>query len=85
VPRSEGARTTTLHVLVSPPSLSRLDTFIWRRCSVPTRSGERRSLRRFLGTPTFLLGQTIAVAEWIAVNVAGLTQFDVYPFILSKT
>ena len=37
---------------------------------------------RFFGTPTFLLGQTMAVAAWIAVNVAGLTQFDVYPFIL---
>jgi uncharacterized membrane protein len=37
---------------------------------------------RFFGTPTFLLGQTIAVAAWIAVNVAGLMQFDVYPFIL---
>jgi len=37
---------------------------------------------RFFGTPTFLLGQTMAVAVWIAVNVAGLTQFDVYPFIL---
>ena len=24
----------------------------------------------------------MAVAVWIAVNVAGLTQFDVYPFIL---
>jgi uncharacterized membrane protein len=37
---------------------------------------------RFFGTPTFLLGQTMAVAAWIAVNVAGLRQFDVYPFIL---
>src|SRR4029453_7549716 len=37
---------------------------------------------RFFGTPTFLLGQTMAVAVWIAVNAAGLTQFDVYPFIL---
>jgi uncharacterized membrane protein len=37
---------------------------------------------RFFGTPTFLLDQTMAVAVWIAVNAAGLTQFDVYPFIL---
>jgi uncharacterized membrane protein len=31
---------------------------------------------RFFGTPTFL------VAIWIWVNVAGVTNFDVYPFIL---
>ena len=37
---------------------------------------------RFFGTPTFLIGQTILVAIWIAANAAGLTSFDVYPFIL---
>jgi uncharacterized membrane protein len=37
---------------------------------------------RFFGTPTFLIGQTILVAVWIALNVAGLTTFDLYPFIL---
>jgi uncharacterized membrane protein len=37
---------------------------------------------RFFGTPTFLIAQTIIVAFWIWVNVAGWTQFDVYPFIL---
>ena len=37
---------------------------------------------RFFGTPTFLVGQTIIVGAWILVNIAGLTQFDVYPFIL---
>jgi uncharacterized membrane protein len=37
---------------------------------------------RFFGTPTFLVGQTIIVALWIGINVAGLTKFDVYPFIL---
>lgn len=37
---------------------------------------------RFFGTPTFLTVQTVAVAIWISLNVAGLTQFDVYPFIL---
>jgi uncharacterized membrane protein len=37
---------------------------------------------RFFGTPTFLIGQTTIVAVWIAVNVANITQFDVYPFIL---
>jgi len=37
---------------------------------------------RFFGTPTFLIVQTVIVALWIAVNVAGLTRFDVYPFIL---
>jgi uncharacterized membrane protein len=37
---------------------------------------------RFFGTPTFLIGQTVIVAVWIWVNIAGWTQFDVYPFIL---
>ena len=37
---------------------------------------------RFFGTPTFLIGQTIVVAIWIAANAAGVTGFDVYPFIL---
>jgi uncharacterized membrane protein len=37
---------------------------------------------RFFGTPTFLVAQTLVVAAWIALNVSGLTQFDLYPFIL---
>jgi uncharacterized membrane protein len=37
---------------------------------------------RFFGTPTFLIGQTVIVAIWIVLNVAGLTSFDIYPFIL---
>jgi len=37
---------------------------------------------RFFGTPTFLISQTVVVGIWIALNVMGLTQFDVYPFIL---
>jgi len=37
---------------------------------------------RFFGTPFFLVVQTIIVAVWIGLNVAGVTQFDVYPFIL---
>ena len=37
---------------------------------------------RFFGTPVFLVGQTVIVAVWIGLNVAGLTKFDVYPFIL---
>lgn len=37
---------------------------------------------RFFGTPTFLIGQTFVVFAWMAVNLAGWTAFDVYPFIL---
>ena len=37
---------------------------------------------RFFGTPMFLVGQTLIVAVWIALNVAGVTRFDLYPFIL---
>src|ERR1700722_2624455 len=37
---------------------------------------------RFFGTPVFLIGQTIFVAIWIVLNILGVTDFDVYPFIL---
>jgi uncharacterized membrane protein len=37
---------------------------------------------RFFGTPVFLIGQTIFVLLWMAANVAGITHFDIYPFIL---
>ncbi|MES2439550.1 MAG: DUF1003 domain-containing protein [Verrucomicrobiota bacterium] len=37
---------------------------------------------RFFGTPTFLVGQTVIVAAWIALNTAGVVKFDIYPFIL---
>ena len=37
---------------------------------------------RFFGTPRFLIGQTVIVAAWISVNVAGYAHFDLYPFIL---
>lgn len=37
---------------------------------------------RFFGTPTFLVGQTVIVAAWIVINVAGVAHFDIYPFIL---
>jgi uncharacterized membrane protein len=40
------------------------------------------SFARFFGTPTFLVAQTIIVWIWIGVNMAGVTHFDVYPFIL---
>ena len=38
---------------------------------------------RFFGTPAFLIGQTVLVALWIAVNVAAISlRWDPYPFIL---
>jgi uncharacterized membrane protein len=37
---------------------------------------------RFFGTPIFLGAQTLIVAVWIVLNMAGVTQFDLYPFIL---
>ncbi|MDQ6655482.1 MAG: DUF1003 domain-containing protein [Verrucomicrobiota bacterium] len=37
---------------------------------------------RFFGTPFFLVAQTVVVACWIVLNVAGATHFDLYPFIL---
>lgn len=40
------------------------------------------SFARFFGTPVFIMAQTVVVAIWIGLNVAGVTKFDVYPFIL---
>ena len=37
---------------------------------------------RFFGTPVFLISQTVLVAIWIVINIAGWWVFDVYPFIL---
>ncbi|WP_025126925.1 DUF1003 domain-containing protein [Pseudomonas sp. PH1b] len=37
---------------------------------------------RFFGTPTFLGAQTLIVLVWVALNLTGVTHFDVYPFIL---
>jgi uncharacterized membrane protein len=40
-------------------------------------------LARFFGTPRYIVGQTIIVIIWIALNVAFITlRFDKYPFIL---
>ena len=38
---------------------------------------------RFFGTPRFIIGQTLLVALWIALNAAAFSfQWDPYPFIL---
>lgn len=37
---------------------------------------------RFFGTPRFLIGQTLLVTVWIVLNSIGVTNFDIYPFIL---
>src|ERR1700761_696809 len=40
-------------------------------------------LARFFGTPRYIVGQTVVVIIWIAINVAAVTlRFDPYPFIL---
>jgi uncharacterized membrane protein len=40
-------------------------------------------LARFFGTPRYIVGQTIVVVIWIAINVAAVSlRFDPYPFIL---
>jgi uncharacterized membrane protein len=45
------------------------------------RGAERAA--RFFGTPQYIVGQTIVVAVWIAINaVAVALQWDPYPFIL---
>ena len=45
------------------------------------RGAER--VARFLGTPQYIVGQTIVVIGWIALNaIAVALRFDPYPFIL---
>jgi uncharacterized membrane protein len=45
------------------------------------RGAERAA--RFFGTPGYILGQTIAVILWIALNSVALAfEWDPYPFIL---
>jgi uncharacterized membrane protein len=40
-------------------------------------------LARFFGTPQYILGQTIVVIIWIAINAAAISlNWDPYPFIL---
>jgi uncharacterized membrane protein len=45
------------------------------------QSAER--FARFFGTPRFILGQTLLVAIWIALNAVAVSlRWDPYPFIL---
>jgi uncharacterized membrane protein len=45
------------------------------------RRAER--IARFLGTPQYILGQTIVVVAWIGINAAAAAfRWDPYPFIL---
>jgi len=45
------------------------------------RGAERAA--RFFGTPRYIVGQTLAVAAWIAVNALAVSfRWDPYPFIL---
>lgn len=42
-------------------------------------------IARFFGTPQYILGQTLIVILWIALNTAallGVVHFDPYPYIL---
>jgi uncharacterized membrane protein len=59
----------------SPHRGARYDTDAFGRLS------ER--VARFLGTGRFLVGQTVLVVAWIALNTAGfIKHWDPYPFIL---
>jgi uncharacterized membrane protein len=41
------------------------------------------SIARLFGTPQYLIGQSVVVAGWIAVNAVGIIyKWDPYPFIL---
>lgn len=40
------------------------------------------STARFFGTPVYLIGQTLLVILWVALNATGVINWDEYPFIL---
>ena len=45
------------------------------------RKAERAA--RFFGTPQYIVGQSVIVIVWIAINAVGvIAQWDPYPFIL---
>src|SRR5690348_14097902 len=48
------------------------------------RFGQKaEAFARFFGTPKFLIGQTLVVAVWVALNAAVVAlRWDPYPFIL---
>jgi uncharacterized membrane protein len=50
----------------------------------PDRFGQKaEAFARFFGTPKFLIGQTLLVAGWVALNAAVVAlRWDPYPFIL---
>jgi uncharacterized membrane protein len=58
----------------------------WEHLARPFGSGgfgqKAEAFARFFGTPKFLVGQTVVVGSWIALNSVGKVHFDVYPFIL---
>ena len=59
----------------TPRRAGRYDTDAFGRFS--------ESIARFLGTGRFLVGQTVLVVVWIALNTVGFIQaWDPYPFIL---
>jgi hypothetical protein len=44
---------------------------------------QAEKIARFFGTPQYILGQTIVVLAWIAINAVAVSlQWDPYPFIL---
>src|SRR5690349_17734326 len=44
------------------------------------RMAER--IARFFGTPKYIIGQTIAVIAWVAINASAIAfRWDPYPFI----
>lgn len=44
---------------------------------------EAERFARFFGTPKFLVGQSLMILIWIALNIIGIIgQWDPYPFIL---
>ncbi len=66
-----------------PPNFRDIATHLHGAFGTDNFGHRAESFARFFGTPRFLIGQTVLVAIWIALNGLALSlRWDPYPFIL---
>jgi uncharacterized membrane protein len=80
------ARRTTVSSLRHEPSRSRglgMSSHLHGTFGTDRFGQGAERFARFFGTPKFIIGQTVLVALWIALNAMAFSQhWDPYPFIL---
>jgi uncharacterized membrane protein len=80
--RASSTKSRTMPVPAGPPSTAAKARSVAAFGEDPF--GRRaEAAARFFGTPQYILGQTLVVIAWIAVNAAAVSlRWDPYPFIL---